>query len=359
MNILVLQLKRIGDLVLTTPALRALRTLNPEARVTLAVNASTSSLLPAIDAIDRALLLGGGGGLGAWQQVLAGRWDICLDFTGSDRSALAAALSRAQRRIAFESVRKSKLRAFAYREFVCSPVRDAHTADHYLDLLGPLRKDADPPGSKNPGLAEPQLRLPDATRAQAREVVEALGVRGPYALIHPGTARPEKYWLADHWASVIDHLQTRHGLACVLSGGTDPLESAHLSEVQAATPRGCPSVAGKTDLLMLAALAANARVVISGDTSIVHLAAAFQIPQVTLYGPTNPFHWRPRHPRAVILSAAFPEAPLTRFEPRMPGAPMERLSTEAVIRAIDTLLAAPADRGEHGPRGVSATSPLP
>jgi ADP-heptose:LPS heptosyltransferase len=360
MNILVLQLKRIGDLVLTTPALGALRTIIPEARVTLAVSGSSSSLLPAIDGIDRAIVLAPGGGLAPWRHVLAGRWEVCLDFTGSDRSALAAALSRARRRIAFESVRKSKLRAFAYREFVHSPVRDAHTADHYLDLLRPLRAHADAPGSKNPEAAQPQLRLPDLGRAQARDALEALGVHGPYALIHPGTARPEKYWRADRWASVVDHLQTCHGLACVLSGGTHPIESAHLAEVGAAVSGGCLSVAGKTDLLTLAALAANARVVISGDTSIVHLAAAFQIPQITLYGPTNPFHWRPRHPRAVILSAAFAEAPLTRFEPRMPGAPMERLSTGVVIRAIDTLLAAPpGDRGEHGPRGASASSPFP
>src|SRR5688572_15673155 len=100
MNILVLQLKRIGDLVLTTPALGALRTIIPEARVTLAVSGSSSSLLPAIDGIDRAIVLAPGGGLAPWRHVLAGRWEVCLDFTGSDRSALAAALSRARRRIA-------------------------------------------------------------------------------------------------------------------------------------------------------------------------------------------------------------------------------------------------------------------
>ena len=360
MNILVLQLKRIGDLVLTTPALGALRTIIPEARITLAVNASTSSLLPAIAGIDRTLLLGREGGLGPWGQVLAGRWDVCLDFTGSDRSALAAALSCARRRIAFESVRKSKMRALAHREFVHSPVRAAHTADHYLDLLGPLRKHAAPASPQDPEAARPQLHLPDLACAQARAALQSLGVDRPYALIHPGTARPEKYWVADRWARLVDHLQTRHQIAGVLSGGTHPIESAHLAEVGAAVSSGGLSVAGKTDLLTLAALAANAQVVLSCDTSIVHLAAAFQIPQVVLYGPTNPFHWRPRHPRAVIFSAAFPEAPLTRFEPRMPGASMERLSTEVVIRAIDTLLAAPpGDRGEHGTRGVSASSPLP
>ena len=79
----------------------------------------------------------------------------------------------------------------------------------------------------------------------------------------------------------------------------------------------------------------------SCDTGVVHLAAAFRTPQIALFGPTNPFHWRPRHERALVLSAAQPEAPLTDFQPRMKGAPMERISTEAVIRAIDALLASP------------------
>ena len=196
--------------------------------------------------------------------------------------------------------------------------------------------------------------------ARAHTTLEEVGVRAPFALMHPGTARIEKYWLAERWAAVVEHLETQLRIPCVLSGGSDPMESAHLAKIRAAIPDGCRSVAGKTDLLTLAALAATARIVISCDTSVVHLAAAFRTPQVTLYGPTNPFHWRPRHPHAVVLSATHPDAPLTSFEPRMPGAPMERLSTDLVIRAIDTLLtASQSDRGEHGSRGGSAPSPPP
>jgi ADP-heptose:LPS heptosyltransferase len=99
------------------------------------------------------------------------------------------------------------------------------------------------------------------------------------------------------------------------------------------------NLAGTKSLLTLAALARDARLVVSCDTGIVHLAAAFETPQVALYGPTNPFHWRPRHPRAIVLSAANPEAPLTTFEPRAKGAPMDLLSTALVIHATDSLLA--------------------
>jgi len=81
---------------------------------------------------------------------------------------------------------------------------------------------------------------------------------------------------------------------------------------------------------------------VSCDTAVVHLASAFGIPQIALFGPTNPFHWRPIHDRAVVISAAQPDAPLTHFEPRMKEGPMELISTEVVIRATDCLPALPS-----------------
>jgi ADP-heptose:LPS heptosyltransferase len=94
-------------------------------------------------------------------------------------------------------------------------------------------------------------------------------------------------------------------------------------------------------LISLATLVAGARIVVSCDTGVVHLASAFRVPQIALFGPTNPFHWRPMHERAIVLSAAQPDAPLTDFTPRLKGAPMELISTAAVIRATDSLLALP------------------
>ena len=99
------------------------------------------------------------------------------------------------------------------------------------------------------------------------------------------------------------------------------------------------NLAGKTDLLALAAVVERAALVVSCDTAMVHLAAAFRRPQVALFGPTNPFHWRPRHEAALVISAAQPDWPLTDFQPRMKGAPMDRISTNVVIRATEVLLA--------------------
>lgn len=333
MRILALQLKRIGDLVLTTPALAALRAAWPEAHIALAVAPGCAGLLGAVPAISTGVVLGSGRGFRPWQQVLTGPWNVCLDFTGTDRSALATALSRAKKRVAFDWVRKSKLRALAYNRFVDSPVRQRHTVDHYLDLAASIAPVADAPG--------PELRVPETARAEAEAALRAHGIAGPFAVLHPGTARPEKYWLPERWAQLARHLRERHGLACVFTGGGDAFELAHLSQIEAAAGGGVVSLGGKLGLPGFAAVIAQARLCVSCDTGAVHLAAAFRTPQVALFGPTNPFHWRPRHERALVLSAAQPDAPLTDFQPRMKGAPMERISTELVIGAIAQLIPPP------------------
>jgi ADP-heptose:LPS heptosyltransferase len=321
MRILALQLKRIGDLVLTTPALRGLHTAFPEAKVVLGVMDGTSSLLEAIPFIQGGIVFGRGRGWRPWQQVLTGGWDLCFDFTGNDRSALATAFSLAKKRVGFEWMKRNRLRSLVYNTWSPSKVRDVHTAQHYLDLVS-----AAVPGAA-PDLL-PELQIPGA-------VLEP----EPYALLHPGTARTEKYWLPERWEELATHLHTAQGLKTIFTCGPDAFERAHVASIPSARDSEMSAIRYPEDLLGLASLAAGARIVISCVTGVVHLASAFRNPQVALYGPINPFHWRPLHDRAVVISAAHPDAPLTEFTPKMKGAPMDQISTGVVIRATDSLLA--------------------
>jgi ADP-heptose:LPS heptosyltransferase len=327
MRILALQLKRIGDLVLTTPALRALLAAWPEAHIGLGVMDGTAELLPAIPWTHSGIVFGKGRGWAPWQQVLTGGWDLCLDFTGNDRSALATAMSRARTRCTFASVQRKWLRARAYNAWCASKVRDVHTAQHYLNLVVKTV----PHGHIVADNLQPELSLPSDVPAEN-------SAGGEYVLLHPGTARPDKYWLPERWGEVATHLRDTHGLRTIFSCGPDEFERAHVRSIPGAVIPGKSEILEPKDLIALAALAANARLVVSCDTGVVHLAAAFRRPQVVLYGPINPFQWRPLHDRAVVLSAAHPDAPLTRFEPRMKEAPMDRILTALVLRAIDSLL---------------------
>jgi ADP-heptose:LPS heptosyltransferase len=97
-------------------------------------------------------------------------------------------------------------------------------------------------------------------------------------------------------------------------------------------------------LLTLAALIEKARLLVTVDSAPLHLAAATRTPQVALFGPTNPFHWRPRNSPALILEGTS-TVPVREFSAEQPHVLMKQISTRAVIDAMDALLSMPAAQG--------------
>jgi heptosyltransferase III len=331
MKILLLQLKRIGDLILTTPAIAAVRNNYPDAHITLAVSNDCAELLPAITNVDRILIARRNLRDVTMVSYLAGkRFDYCVDFTRNDRSAFLTLLSRARKRIASYRVREqSKTRARVYTDFVGVRVRDMHTIDYNLALLEPL----------NVGCASSalQLCLPQTAREKAGRLRRDWKITRPYVILHPGSARREKLWNAARWAEVIDHFAQADELDLVLTSGPSIDDQAHIAAIRQRTRQKITDLSGTTDLLTLAALIARAQLLVTVDSAPVHFAAASHTPQVILFGPTNPFHWRPTDSPALILHGKSRE-PLTEFAPVRPRFPMSEISTKAVISAMDSLL---------------------
>jgi ADP-heptose:LPS heptosyltransferase len=159
----------------------------------------------------------------------------------------------------------------------------------------------------------------------------------PYVILHPGSARREKLWKPERWAEVIDHFCRSNGIDLVLTSGPSPAEQANIAAIKNNVQQQIIDLSGKTDLLTLAALIAQARLLVTVDSAPMHLAAATRTPQVVLFGPTNPFHWRPRESPALILQGKS-AAPVTEFVPAQPRFAMSQISTEAVISAMGLLL---------------------
>ena len=333
MNLLLLQLKRIGDLILTVPAIAAVRKQFPDAKLTLVVGYGSRELLPAIPGIDRALVARGRiSDAPQWLALAASKFDYCLDFSRTDRSAFLTLLSNATRRITYATIRHEPLRRLTYNQFVPSRVRDLHTIDHHLALLGPL-------GIHNSSPAI-HLELPDVAKERAAEVIETHDLGENFAVIHPGSARAEKFWLPRRWAEVAKELSAR-GIPVAFTGGKSRLEQEHLAEIKSHFGSRAADLSGKLDLLSVAALIQRARLLATVDSAPMHLAGALGTPQVVLFGPTNPFHWYPRGTPAVIFRAGQP-GPLTDFRPKQAPHPMNEISTNQVISGMESLLSAPA-----------------
>jgi predicted lipopolysaccharide heptosyltransferase III len=342
MNILLIQLKRIGDLILTTPAIAALRKKFPEAKLTLVISRECAPLIPAISGINQVLIMHRGiKDIGAFFRTARNKFHYCIDFTRNDRSAFVSLLSRAEKRIvSYRIKRRSKIRRHFYTDFVEHRMRDMHTIDYNLSLLEPL-------GIKE---AAPMIKLdlPEAAREKAKALRHEAKIDNRFVIIHPGSARVEKFWASERWAEVIEHARTNQRFDCLLTGGSSQLEQAHLARIEAKLSRpdqasvgSVVDLSGKTDLLTLAALIAQAQLVVTVDSAPMHLAAATRTPQVVLFGPTNPFHWRPRESAVVILQGESSLA-ATEFVSKQNRLPMKLISTQAVISAMDSLLSAPA-----------------
>jgi len=335
LKILLIQLRRLGDLILTTPAILAVREHFPSAQIALAVSGECESLLPAIQGLQQTFLTKRGfRDLSTWMQIRRAGFDCVIDFTHNDRSAWLTILSAAPRRIVSDRVKtKSRFRALFYNEFVDCAMKQMHTVDYGLALLRPLGISA--------ATDDPVLDLPRAAKERASALISDQIRQQPFAVFHPGSTRAEKFWEPERWSQIIKFAATELGLFPVLSAGANNLERTHLAAIREKLQTAVLDLSGQLDLLVLAALLEHARLLVTVDSAPMHLASATGTPQVALFGPTNPFHWRPRKSPAAILFGDSPE-PLGHFQVPEPKRSMNQISTGAVIDAMRSMLSAPA-----------------
>ena len=128
-----------------------------------------------------------------------------------------------------------------------------------------------------------EFPIADVVSEAAQSATDAAG--GPYALLNPGAAWPNKRWPPDRLGALARVLRDRHGLASIVIWGPGEANAAH--QVVAASD-GAARLAPETKWSDVLALARGARLMVSGDTGPLHLAAAVGVPAVALFGPTNP-----------------------------------------------------------------------
>lgn len=320
-RLLILQLKRIGDTILTAPAVAALREQHPEAEIVMVVPEGVAELVECFTGVTRVLAYRSMSlNASLWASIALGEWDACYDFTGTDRSALMCALSQAKQRHGYAKFAQG-LRAKAYTHLCEASVRDLHTVDFHLALVG----------------ASGELRAKSGVVMKV-DASSASDVTHPFVVVHIGTAREEKFWPVERWVEVIEHLASSDSplppsCSVLLTGSNAGLERPHLDKLRALLKTPVLDLTGRLSLVELASLIQRCDLAIGVDSMAMHLAAMFGRPQVVLFGPTNPFHWRPRHARAVVLAAGH-EGPVTDFQPKAKGAPMELISTRMVVDAI-------------------------
>lgn len=258
MDVLVLRALGIGDLLVSVPALRGLRRAYPRARLVLAAPASLAELVALTGAVDTLLPTAGLGAL-RWQ----GSPDLAVNLHGSGPESIADLVT-------VNPLLLATHQHTAFPELPGPPWRDdVHEVRRWCDLLAWHGIDSDPASL---GLARP------ATPSPAPGAV----------VVHPGGKDPARRWPPERFAEVARKLGNR----VVVTGNEAERPLAQAVARQAELPPDAV-LAGRLGLAELAALVADARLVISNDTGVGHLATAYGTPSVVLFGPTHPSVWGP------------------------------------------------------------------
>lgn len=342
-RILCLRLERIGDLLMTLPALAALRAAAPSAHIDLVVgswNRELAGCMPVdgVETLDAAWLSRGGGGASPLSLAMqATRWrgreyDVGINFEPDIRSNLALALSGAARTAGFASAGGGGLLDVA----LDYEARE-HTAVNAVALVRALF----PEGPD----ATPVLSVPDARQADADRLLQSASGRRPLVGMHVSSGRLVKQWPEDRFAEVAAWLVRERGAALVLTGAAE--DRAQVDRVKAAVPaEAVVDLAGQADLLTLAAVLRRLDLLVTGDTGPMHLAQAVGIPVVAIFGPSDPARYGPRGPRDVVVRVDLPCSPCNRIRKpparcagRIPDC-LTSIDTAFVRNAVDEALRA-------------------
>jgi lipopolysaccharide heptosyltransferase II len=317
-RILVVRVDLIGDVVLSLPAVRALRRAYPQAAIDLLVLPASAGVLAGERDIARVLTYdfniwrrpSGLFNPRHWQEARAvlatlrePRYDLCVSVSG-DWGSVLARLSGARRRVGYAGE--------AYPGMMTDPVpgRRYAVAMHEVEYVLRLARAAG--GIVLTEDALPRLGVAPEAAAAIDRVLQRAGPGGssrrPLVALHAGAQNGQaKRWPAASWAALADRLTAELGAQVILTGapGDAPLAAA----IRRRARRPVHDLAGQTSLPELVAVLARCDLVVSGDSGPLHIACAVGTPVVGLYGPTDPTISGPLAPAAIVLRRAIWCAP--------------------------------------------------
>jgi lipopolysaccharide heptosyltransferase II len=336
-RVLVVRLRSIGDTVLTTPSLFALRRFLPHTQIDILLEDWVAPVLEGTDLVDRVIVLARDSQTARARlarELRATRYDVVYNLHGGTTATLLTRATGAKHRVGFGHYQYARLHnqiAPSSLEIWQRP--SLHSVEQQLALIG---------WTGVPVTDRPATRLAP-TEASLRSISEKLFAAGledeskPFAVIHPAAAFDTKQWAIENFARAAEALTARGLIPIAI------VSSKEGQVVRALIKQTSARVIGLSDLSLpeVTALTSRARLFVGNDSGIAHIAAAAGVPCVVVFGSSNVTHWRPwtTHPNEVVreempcqpchgyFCAAFekPECIL-------------RVPVERVIGAIDRIL---------------------
>jgi lipopolysaccharide heptosyltransferase II len=304
-RILCVRLDAMGDVLMTVPAIRAVRESNPQAEICLLTSPAGAEAAKLIPEVDEILVYEA-----PWMKATAPRTDSSFDL----RYLETLRARRFDAAIIFTVYSQSPLPAAYFCSLAEIPLRLAHCRENPYQLLTNWCPELEPEKTVRHEVQRQlelvacvglhtsderiKIRVGEEARVNAQALLASRGIdpNRPFIVLHTGASAPSRRYPAERFSQVLKLLAQRLGWPMVLTGTSDeqgPIESIIASARSVRRGRGAVSiinVAGLLGLEEFAALLSRSTLLVSNNTGAVHLAAATRTPVVDLYALTNPQH---------------------------------------------------------------------
>lgn len=337
-RVLVVRLRSIGDTVLATPSLIALRRFLPDAQIDILLEDWVAPLLEGFDSVDNVITVGKASTdrlKTAWR-IRRNNYDVVFNLHGGTTATFFTRATGARHRVGYVPYQYS----FLHNHLLTSATEfwgreRSHSAEQQLALLGFLGV---------PVMDRPKSRLTvsdDAISSLKKKFAirqfEISDLKSQTALIHPAAAFKTKQWPTENFAQTAEFLNEK-GMTCVAVASKD--EKEILEELKNKTTAPIFTFDDLT-LPEITALASRAKLFVGNDSGIAHIAAAVNTPTVVIFGSSNRDHWRPwtDAPNKIVFEE-FKCQPCPGYECKEFGEPrcIQTVSVNKVRAAIGSVL---------------------
>lgn len=338
-RVLVVKLRSIGDTVLCTPSLIALKRFLPNTEIDILLEDWVAPVLDGFDAVDNVISVGKGTAerLRVARLIRRQKYDVAFNLHGGTTATMFVRASGARHRVGYSSY----LYSFLYDHLLSSASEywgreKTHSAEQQLALLGfvgvPIN---DRPKSRLVVSADAIQSMEGKFSVQPQG--ESAQIRpGEFALLHPGTAFFTKRWPTENFARTAEFLAGK-GLQTVAVGSKGEVKVLDDLKRESTVP---VKTFGDLTLPEITALASKAKIFIGNDSGIAHIAAAVGTPSVVVFGPSNRDHWRPwtDAPNEIVFEP-LPCQPCPGYECKEFGDPkcILSISPSAVFAAVESV----------------------
>lgn len=312
-KILLIQLRQLGDILLTTPVIRAMKEAYPKAQLSFLTHPMGRLILDQNPLLDEHLIMPASG---VWGQTkfLAGlrqkRFDLVFDFMGNPRSALATFATLAAQRVGFQSPR-----SWAYNVVVPRQSGEDYIVEEKFRMLAKA------------GITGKDQRLMLPWTAQHLKVTQEFFAKLPEpsanaerlrVVLSPTHRRENRRWPLESWRALAEYLVTQHNASVFWAWGPGEEEEVRVLQQSSNT---LSYLMPKTSFRELAAFISQVDLFVGNSNGPSHVAVAVNTPSIQLHGPTDAPSWCPMTQRHVAVAAST----------------MDQISVSAVIEALQRL----------------------